>query len=422
VIPALEKGFKRDSLTWNIAADGLRIDYTVVDRQIETAAPWPAAKMTVRHSENTTTLGTSFEAECHVSLSGHPGADKRQLLALGIRVLENRFCKLNEISADNAVLPLAFGIVDNHGERNEVELYLKIQHTVNWKAGGDNPAKNYLGTPVGKLGTTLDDFSIKDRVAGTYLADTSWVPNPWGYDAGGDARKSQIARLAMYCFCQTPCEDNHYIYQGTAPSETAKKPSTKSDTTVYETSSPISIDPSASATTKVSSAGQNALFTHASSETTIQIDPLRVQLPRAIDPASWNGKDDTCVFVALGGPQATLTYHVECERVGQWPSVPEPLPSFNDSATNMKGQLLSAVLSPLPPTLDPTATKPVFRISAKIVFGLNRPPLRNEKIPLGILQWTAYTPSQTAITLAGLYAEAQPFSQSGSRSASGAKY
>jgi hypothetical protein len=65
----------------------------------------------------------------------------------------------------------------------------------------------------------------------------------------------------------------------------------------------------------------------------------------------------------------------------------------------------------MPPTTDATSTSKILHVSARITYALNRPPARTDTIPLGVLQWTEYTPSQNALQLLSIYdAGVQPFS------------
>jgi hypothetical protein len=276
---------------------------------------------------------------------------------------------------------------------------------------------NYLGTPIGTIGTDLDSglpiTPIAPGYPTTYDAAKSPVPNPWGYNPDGTGRVSQIANLALQCFVQAPCGgSNRWIYQSQAAGEPTgqnpQQPPTQTDTTVYNYPNLPSYSPG-SLPDLQSTANQTAMFTHAAGETILTLDPLRVPLPIAGDPTQYDGASDTCVLITLGWPQARITFHVEAERVGQWPAVPEPVPSF--TMKGITGNLISAVLTPMPPTTDATSTSKILHVSARITYALNRPPARTDTIPLGVLQWTEYTPSQNALQLLSIYdAGVQPFS------------
>ena len=425
VVPTLENGFKRVGLEWNIAADGLKINYVVTDKQVETSAPWPAAKLSVRHSEGTGN-GAAFEAECHVTLYGIPGASKIALVALAVRIIESRIAKIKDMADKSKVgmVPVAFTMVDTIGERNMIEVYLKVQHTLTGLTP-DNPLanENYAGTPIANIGKplTIDGLPVAKGYPAKYYKNVTPVSNPWGYNPDGTARVSGIARLVLQCYLQWPCDNDHFphnipdyppgqIQPPKSPSPT-DPPYDKKDKTAVSDNPNIPDYDDAQAESLQNTAKSFPVFTHAAAETILTLNPMRVQIPIAADPTKWNGTDDTCVFATLGLPQATLSFHVECECAGQWPNVPEPVPSFSDKS-GIKGQLLSAVLTPMPPTTDACAIKPIYHVSCNIVYGLNRPPQRTEKIPIGVLPWTNFKPADVAVAPADLYGDGSmmPFS------------
>lgn len=72
VIPELEDGFRCESIEYSVSPDGLTCQYSVVDKQIDLAAPWPAAEVDVRHTESTNngvTLISSASANLMDSLA-----------------------------------------------------------------------------------------------------------------------------------------------------------------------------------------------------------------------------------------------------------------------------------------------------------------------------------------------------------------
>ena len=354
IVPTLETGFKRERLDYNIAANGLDIDYIVTDKQVHTAAPWPAVKLDVRHSEGTA-QGAKFESEVHVNLKGHPGASKVAMLGLASRIIEDRLGKFKNMPTDGGKLPLAFSVVDTIGERNGIEMYVKILHSVYPTTGNFVAAINYLGTPVGKLGQPLALANLPAQPGGptTYDPVVSNTPWPWGYDSQdrrptGWTAPSRIVNLLIGCYLQYPCNfTNRWITQVgvTTPPSPAPMPPGPTPPTPSQ-NNPLQGAPGG----QVTNVSQNpnvpqsqrgrrpyhrldhrrdVAYTMAAAETTLSISPLRAQLPIAADAAKWNGTDDTCVFVTLGLPQATITFHFECERVGGVAQRPQPVPSFS---------------------------------------------------------------------------------------------
>lgn len=116
--PQLEPGFKRESCEYTVSADGLTVQYRIVDRQQAHAPPWPCTKMEVSHSEALSKYGYYVQSACSVRLWGPPGVPKSMLLARLAQILRARlmwdgqFGKsafleslriVDEIGADNVV-------------------------------------------------------------------------------------------------------------------------------------------------------------------------------------------------------------------------------------------------------------------------------------------------------------------------------
>jgi hypothetical protein len=261
--------------------------------------------------------------------------------------------------------------------------------------------EDYLGTVWGAIGQPLGTF---EQITGEYDPRISHVPMPWGYDSqNGDLpRTSAVARLFLNCFLQVPCDGNHWIYQSHNEDQPAEKKDPKHDPDVYNNPFVPSFDDQLKS---LQSAETNrALYTVCAAETTLEINPLRTQLPIAQNIADYKG-GDTAVFATVALTQAAITFNFECERVGEWPSVPEPVAHFAVPGSSIEGWLKSVQIAPIPPTLDASATKKIFHVSARMTYGLNRPPSRDEKIPVGVLPFTNFKPADTALQLSALYAD-----------------
>jgi len=408
VVPALESGFKREHFEYNVHPDSLTIDYVCTDKQVHTAPPWPAVKINVRHSESTADAA-SFESEIHVALKGAPNSNKLDLFALAMKIIQDRLGKIGTLGKDDGKVPLAFSIVDEIGERNGIEVYFKINHQRDSSSLTVNDG-NFLGCPLGALGRPLGDFYPLSQGSPKYNPTVSPVPSVTGYvsQGGQGPRPAPILALALNCFLQVPTDNVHWIGHGNysvqpapaSPPLPSNSPTPPNPPSTSVTQNP-NLDPYA--LPSLTSSQNSALYTFCTAETTLGLNPLRVQLPIADSPANYKAGADTCVVCTLGLPQGALTFHIECERVGDWPDIPEPVPTWTDPDTKIRGTLLLASLKPMPPTLDALKIKAVYRLSARIVYALNRPPLRGERIPIGVLPFTSFRPTDTALTLSTLY-------------------
>jgi hypothetical protein len=483
LVPTLEQGFKRDSIDFNLQTDGLTVDYVVVDKQVHTAAPWPAVKIDVMHSEGTGN-GGDFESECRVNLSGHPGADKLALFSLAVRIIEDRLGKISDLGKDTAKVPAAFMMIDQIGERNHISVMLKLRHNLGTIEGIINPG-NYYGCPIGKLGRPLNFAPLGTfgtvNYPNAYNPMVSGVPGPWGYysnciagtGSGEVLRTSQLVALMMLCYTQYPCMSTlqHFMQHGvivpiqqprtpvTIPPGTSGNNTTNqgqppgyqgsgqggyvspgttaagsgasgTSTTTSTTSGNITVNinvavppfapPDANQLPSLANTGgKNILYTFATAETKLNLNPMRVQLAVGMNPRFAQPGANTCVIATLGLTQATLTFHIEYESATQWPAMLEPIPFWQaqnvqttaptkggtvpPAGPGIMGTLIDAQITPSPPTNDPTRTKPVYHVSARYIYALNRPPTRSETIPIGVLPFTTLTAAQTQLQLQTLY-------------------
>ncbi|CAK9068008.1 Uncharacterized protein SCF082_LOCUS34332, partial [Durusdinium trenchii] len=83
----LAPGMRRQSMDFTVAADGLTVSYTVVDKEVAYSAPPPATSWHVVHSESThdTSLG---EVAVDISMQGHRDSNKSEMFALCVQILE----------------------------------------------------------------------------------------------------------------------------------------------------------------------------------------------------------------------------------------------------------------------------------------------------------------------------------------------
>lgn len=116
--PQLEPGFKRESCEYTVAADGLSVQYRIVDRQEAHAPPWPCTKMEVTHSESLAKYGYYVQSSCQVRLWGPPGVPKSMLLARLAQILRARL--LWDGAFGKSAFLDSLRIVDEIGPNNTV--------------------------------------------------------------------------------------------------------------------------------------------------------------------------------------------------------------------------------------------------------------------------------------------------------------
>lgn len=395
-IPQLEDGFRREAIDFAVSPNGLEAEYSIRDRQTNTAAPWPAMAIDCTHTEATQT-GATWSSECRVRLDGHPGADKATLLDLAFQVIEEKLGNFNRINNGKSTekgLPQVESLVitDYIGVQNTIEVSLRITQTM-------------IGTK--QFPTSYDTLATPLKLSGDYSHLKSPQPPAWGFNAGASSNLARppAAEILLACYLQTPCNDKHAIATaGTYSDNTPQYPSDQSESpaiTEHEYTHPTLLPSSDS----LSESTHNYLYTIAAVETHYAVKPSRVQMP--ISGSTWDGNSDTCVTASLGYPTATVRRHYEAERVGAWPEIPRPDDKWTEGG--IKGTLLYFDVKAHPPTVDALGNKKIYRLEALYLYALNRPLKPEEQLKIGTIQFTAYTQSEAAWSVNACASSAQAF-------------
>lgn len=89
VVPPLSLGMRISSMQFEVSADGLTLNYTIIHSEIEHAAPWPATSWDFQWSL-TTGDGMLATADGRIRLKGDRNVSKGHLIQLGLTILESR--------------------------------------------------------------------------------------------------------------------------------------------------------------------------------------------------------------------------------------------------------------------------------------------------------------------------------------------
>lgn len=397
-VPSLEYGFRRDRMEFAVSANGLDCDYRVTDRQIHTAAPWPATKMDLTHVEETGN-GLTFTSECGVRLEGPPHVPKALLLARAVQCVDARLNFLEAVGDKRVNYIIESGRVVNHiGERNAVEVALRLARTPN-----DIPS--FVANLSKKIAEPLKLPGFQGQPE-QYSPQKSTPLHPYGYTPAGETRVAVVALLA--CYLQSPCSPEHSIQQPqgpatqlveTPPAKTGHKPGTG-----YTL--PSGKD-------KLSASTKQYMYSYCTMHSEYLNNDCRVALPKAWSPPeeSENTSDsadppDTVMVFRLGSGICYRKIVFDAERVGAWPQIPEPVDVFQEAGSNLRGTRLRAHIIPHASTLSSAKDQLIYRVRGEYVYVLNRPPTKKDALSAGVL------PFVDAASVDGHYYPAQSFDAS----------
>jgi hypothetical protein len=375
IMPGLEQGFKRESIEYDAAPNGLEATYAVVDRQVHHAAPWPATSMEVTHTYSTNDALTWID-DVQVTLRGSPEADRRQLLTRMVQIIDARCDFLKTVDkTDKGYLIEGVAITEHFGEDNSVSANVTVKNM-------PNETRQVLGNILDRhLGKPLELPALDGHV---YDRTQSRVPALWGYDPHGDDRNPAFLFL-LTCYWQDPCGTVKNIFGGTPPADTEGDQTQKTENP-YPT--PVTSEALASGDLANYSADQfTASYQMARLSSRYSANRLRVMLPKAV---ASGGSGDTVEFADLAAGMAVRIISYDAERLGSWPMVP----AFSDtySSGSLSGKLLKYWVEPLPPVLSADGQKKIYRVLAKACYGLNKMPTGD--LAVGQLPYTALQPAE----------------------------
>lgn len=384
-MPILETGFKRIKVDFASEEDGLNCTYSVTDKQVHTAAPYPATKMSATHSESFSD-GAKFISQVYVRLEGPPSADKRLLIERAIDIAENRLSFVEQ-SANEAKQQIEYAeIIDHIGEENAVELSIRIHQLVEAGEHLTRLRQEALGSPL--------DLPEKTGVP-TYDPKLSPAPALYGYDPHGGERRPAVLWV-LHCYLQDPCSGEHGINGNSLQRTDDFDDPLPSGTEVQEQDPSILRD--LVEHDHYSDEAKTAIYTYCKLVSEYGVNEMKVAMPLSkLNTSHIN----TNVVFDLCEPQSWRKIEVDAERIGKPPQIGTPLSTYSDG--RLVATRMSHKICLFPPVLTPDGRKEVFRVTATTVYSLNYPPSSSETLRMGVPSYTKGT--TTRLPLSRIYSD-----------------
>lgn len=388
VVPGLERGFRRARAEIHVDPSGLTIRYRVTDRQVHTAAPWPAEKMEVTHTEEIQGE-TAFFSDVSVRLEGSPAADRRLLILRAVQILEARLAFLanRRTPEKKAGYFIESIVISEHlGDQNLVEARARIMRTPladkNVDLGGFYAALRAV------QGADLELPPVEGEPA-RYDSRISSTPPLYGYEPQGGERRP-IVLWFLHCYLQHPCVDRHGIAQATPGVSTDESEGSELPTHIVEREIHTL---SADVGNEFSDAADETVYTMARMVSIYDTDDLTVALPLARGQDAERSKA-TVSFIRLAPSLVRRIIEFDCEAAGDWPHIPKPVKAYQDGEVN--AVRTACRVSPQGPSLAADGRTPICRVSGRYVYHLDREPDPEQKLRVGTLPYTKYVPEKTA--------------------------
>lgn len=377
-VPLLEAGFRREEITFVVAADGLSADYTVTDRQVHTAAPWPATAMSGTHTESTEDGITSI-SECNVKLTGAPNSSKTLLFQRAQQIIDARlnFLKLRQ---KKQAWIVGYAMVDYLGAENMIEVRMRIRHR--GALAGDVLAKVFAET----LGKPL---ALPKLQGVEYDPIESTPPYVWGYESQGKDRDPKVVTALLTCYLKDPCSDDVGIQQVLPKKRPIPDLKYWQSTSLGVAQLPGPLPADQDKGYNQSESHQTAMYLYCRAESKYRTSMTRVACPLAGNLQDRKPEDPTVKIFDVGLPTTQRVMVYDIERMGDPPEIPQAADTYTDG--KITGTLLDVVITAAPPMPTADGRDVVHRIRAEYVYALSRPPTAQEKLRVGVLPFTTFS-------------------------------
>lgn len=390
-VPALEAGFKRQRMRYAVKEDGLTVEYEIVDRQVHTSAPWPATEMRIRRSMGTQ-LGVTYQGSCHVSLVGPPHIPRKALVIRAVQIMDalTKFIsQAGELQEKLSWLPVRIAIMEDIGDVNAVTAELDYQFAPN----EDSPQfSEQFFDRYRSLGEDLRLYDQPYPIQGldpppneSYDPNLSWMPSPYGYNPWGGERNPAVSAI-FQCYLQRPYHPWHAMGWWPAPESAPQevvRPEIGEPTVDRVEPEALAIEDSES---RYSPTHANAVYTYARMKSVYRINRCLASMP--LSKKADDGR--TASILQVGAGLARRIIVIDAERFGKHPELPPP-EDYTDE-NGVTGRLCDWKVDCLPPAVSPAGNGWIYRLRARYVYLLDRPPPHGPEAapwPVGRLPYTS---------------------------------
>jgi len=380
-VPGLEYGFRRESIQYEADAGGLEARYSVTDRQVHTAAPWPATSLQGSYSWATSFESGNWIHHADFTLTGGPDSDVGLLVARAIELCDARLKYLDAPVDPGAKLLNEVSITEQVGEANSVRVALTA--TI-FPAGGvtmmlANIAADQIGKKI-ELQPIAPYAGAKPEDAVPYDVGKSRVPFAYGYVPRQPGARDPSILFLMHCYQQDPCGKKKAIYQWTNGTETPddRDEPTRDEVPLYELP-PGTFTPGDLG--KFNPSKMTAIYTSIRMSSQYRVSHRRSQLSIADD----NPTADTGAVIAWGRGMARRIVRLEAERQDDWPELPDLTSGVIATGSGSKHILLDHCIEPSSPKTSADGLHLIYHVRLWAVYALPQGVRDGATLDVGLL-------------------------------------
>lgn len=373
-------GWQRKSMEFVQSTDGLKLNYTVMDRQRYAAPPWPAIDWYGgSHTERVTASGALASSTVTVGLQGAPGTPKTELLKACSIVVEDRLGDLRRFDTSKAWVDSA-QIVD-HFDENIVELTVDVRR----KEAGER-LFNMIYDKIGLKPQPKDagQGSEEGKDGEQQPKEADW-PNPVPYDPGTPA-----GMFATYL--QNPCDDAHgfpFAITEQRDAENEHPETEESDTTdiaIYEGAPDSPTFEFSDDFDNVSREQREFPYVEIELESKYVFDQGLMVQPVAGTSSTGRPLNRTVHVSKLHHEICHNEIWMRVKRAGRPPAIP-PVKKQRVDQNGIDMWLLTKEVVPAPRELMPMGNDYFYQVELYLKYVMARPPAEDEKLSTGSLPW-----------------------------------
>ena len=332
IFPPLQKGFRRDKMTFTEDPNGLALDFTITDLEVYRSAPGPASTWRGNHRISSQVPGaTVVESEASVELNGAHDVHQTDLILLGVKIIDTKLQLQQQgiggggDSAEKARAMVMFYAIDAAMGENRVQLICRIKHY-----GKDTEGFNLFNQVGPQFGQPLPPDISADG--------TSYDPLVSRLLPGATAPLTTI----MVNKLQTPCSPA--TMENAFDTRVERNPSaTKGDGEPPEVEADIKPIPPEEDPVGATAEHKEAPYLNYRT-TTIIAKKSNGAVMSIADDTSTSAVD--AAFVRFGASVTKRYVYVTATRLSKKPEMPDPLNEFQDSKGKVYFLLDSVVGEP----------------------------------------------------------------------------
>lgn len=394
LLPGLPRGYQRISQQFVTSANGLEINYRVVDKQQYAAPPFPGTSFSGVHMEKTGIDGSHSHGVLQVQIHGGPTSSKKGLLAAAISIVESRIGKPSKKTpgeTDEHCLINDFAVTD---VLHENAVSVSVQFLRHAPADGEDEKHKWGNVFWTKLGLLPDVDTLLYQDGGNFRKDgeqynrDQWpIPVPWD-DGAPYGIFSQFLQDGCCPWHFTP----HSTVDDTLPADTEEPDYTPSvappPTNSRAYLGDVKPDPSPPYRYDYERLEEEHIelpYTVYEVSSDYDTDKGLVALPIASDAPEAEG-ENPCIIARIRTAVCRKTVFVSAKRVGGNPK----FPSIRESFTDDNG--IAYFLDEYHPEFKgarkmANGTDYEYEMHLRLVYLMSRPLRPSDRVSYGVLPW-----------------------------------